>query len=184
MESIWELEGKKLRTQQIEVTTYELDERRVLVEASFRDRRCQKTFSVTGEPIPVGIVHHLTVRLLLDAATRTIEEVAVKMDAVPFAACRETVDSLAKVRGLTITRGFTAKVKNLVGHGGCTHLVELLQALAPNVILGLHARGSRKAPDLNPEWTKKRMGSLVNSCHAWREDGELVAGIKKRFGAQ
>jgi radical SAM superfamily enzyme len=126
----------------------------------------------------------MTIRLLLDAASRTIEDVAVRMDAVPFAACRETVASLAAVKGLTITRGFTAKVKNLVGHGGCTHLVELLQALAPNVILGLHARGSRRAPEVNPEWTKKRMGHLVNSCHAWKEDGELVAGIKMRFGAQ
>lgn len=181
MQSIWEFKGKKLRTQKIEVTTYEVDERRVMVEASFRDRRCQKTYSVTGRPIPVGVVHDMTVRLLIDAASRTIEEVAVKMDAVPFEACRETVDSLAAVKGLTITRGFTVKVKNLIGHGGCTHLVELLQALAPNVILGLHARGARTPVALTPDWTKRKIGNLVNSCHAWKEDGALVTELKKKI---
>jgi hypothetical protein len=184
MESIWELEGKKLRTQRIEVSTFEIDERRVMVEASFRDRRCQKTYGVTGAPIPIGVVHHMTVRLLVEAASRTIEEVAVKMDAVPFPACRETIDSLAAVKGLTITRGFTSKMKSLVGRGGCTHLVELIQALAPAFILGLHVRGARSPAAMTPDWTKKKISSLVNSCHAWKEDGALVTELKKRVGPQ
>ena len=183
MRSIWKLKGKKLHARSIEVTTYDYDEQRIIVEGFLRDDRFQESHMMTGEKLPGGVIHHMSIRLLVNCSNLLIEDVDVDLISVPREACRETIGCLAPIKGLIITKGFTLKVKKLAGgKKGCTHLVELLLAMAPAAIQGYAAYQSKKPAVFDPERTKIILQFLVNTCRVWRDDGHLVEKFKKMFG--
>ena len=180
MQSIWKSKGEKLHTRNIEVTTYDYDGQRIIVEGFLKDDRFQKSHAITGEKFPSGAIHRMSIRLLVNCSTLLIEDIDVDLISVPREACRETIDCLAPIKGLTITKGFTAKVKNLAGgKKGCTHLVELLLAMAPAAIQGYAAYQSKKPAVFDSDRAKMILQFLVNTCRAWRKDGPLVERFKK-----
>jgi hypothetical protein len=127
----------------------------------------------------------MAIRLLVNCSNLLIEDVDVDLISVPREVCRETIDCLAPIKGLTITRGFTSKVKKLAGgKKGCTHLVELLLAMAPAAIQGFAAHQSQKPANFDPVRAKMILQFLVNTCHAWREDGPFVEMFKKKLTMQ
>ena len=111
MQPAWKSKGKKLHTRTIEVTTYDYDGQRIIIEGLLKDDRFQDSYGITGETFPKGVIHHMVVRLLVNCADLSIEDVDVDLLSVPREVCRETIDCLAPVKGLTVTKGFTAKVK-------------------------------------------------------------------------
>jgi hypothetical protein len=181
MHSTWKSKGKKLHTRTIEVTTYDYDGKRIIVEGFLKDERFQKSYVVTGETFPSGVFHHMAIRLLVNLSNLLIEDVDVDLMSVPREVCRETIDSLVPIKGLTITKGFTLKVKKLAGgNKGCTHLVELLQAMAPAVFQGFASHRSQKPPASDSDQTKKIFQSLTNTCYGWHEDGPTVAMFNQK----
>jgi len=177
--------GTKLHTRNIEVTTYEYDEQRIIVEGSLKDDRFHDSYLITGEKLPRGAVHHMSVRLLINCSNLLIEDIAVELISVPRKICRKTINSLVPVKGLHITKGFTAKVKKLAGGStGCTHLVELILAMAPAVFQGFAAHQSRKPSSFDPDQARKIVQSLVNTCSAWRDDVPDIARLKKKLNMQ
>jgi hypothetical protein len=182
MQSIWKSKGKKLHTRNIEVATYEYDGQRIIVEGRLKDDRFQESHAITGETFPSGVIHHMTIRLLVNCSNLLIEDVDVDMISVPRKVCRETIDCLALIKGLTITKGFTLKIKKMAGgNKGCTHLVELLQTMAPAVFQGFAAHQSQKPLAFDPDQAKRMLQFLVNTCYAWREDGPFVEMFKKQL---
>ncbi len=182
MQSIWKSQGEKLHTRNIEVTTYYYDEQRMIVEGFLKDDRFQESHSMTGEKFPSGAVHHMVIRLLINCSNLLIEDIDVDLISVPREACRETIGCLAPIKGLTITKGFTAKVKKLIGgKKGCTHLEELILAMAPAAIQGYATYQSRKQVVFDPDHAKMILGFLVNTCLVWREDGPFVEMLKKKL---
>jgi hypothetical protein len=182
MQSIWKSKGEKLHSRNIEVTTYDYDEQRMIVEGSLKDDRFQESHAITGEKFPSGVIHHMAIRLLVNCSTLLIEDIDVDLISIPREACRETIGCLAPIKGLTITKGFTAKVKKLAGgKRGCTHLVELILAMAPAAIQGYATYQSRKQAVFDPDRAKMILQFLVNTCHAWREDGPFVEMFKKKL---
>jgi len=182
MQSIWKSKGKKLHTRNIEVTTYDYDGQRIIVEGFLKDDRFQETHAITGETFPSGVMHHMTIRLLVNCSNLLIEDVDVDLISVPREVCRETIDCLAPIKGLTITKGFTSKVKKMAGgNKGCTHLVELILAMAPAVFQGFGAHQSQKPANFDSDHAKMIFQFLVNTCRAWREDGPFVEMFKKKL---
>ena len=182
MQSIWKSKGEKLHTRNIEVTTYDYDEQRMIVEGFLKDDRFQEFHSMTGEKSPSGAIHHMAIRLLVNCSNLLIEDIDVDLISVPREVCRETIDCLAPIKGLTIAKGFTAKVKKLAGGKiGCTHLVELILAMAPAAIQGYATYQSRKQVVFDPDRAKMILEFLVNTCRVWREDGPFVEMIKKKL---
>jgi hypothetical protein len=164
------------------VSVYEHDGQRIIAEGTLRNDRDQPFHTVTGGTHPAGVLHHMAVRLLVNCATLQIEDAEAELICVPRDECRETADSLACIKGLTVTRGFTAKVKSLAGGSrGCTHLVELLTAMAPAVFQGFAAHHSRKPEARGQEHARRILRYLVNTCHAWRDDGPFVASLRKKL---
>ena len=183
MRSIWKSKGKKLHTRNIEVTTYDYDGQRIIVEGFLKDDRFQESHIMTGEKLPSGVIHHMSIRLLVNCSNLLIEDVDVDLISVPREACRETIGCLAPIKGLIITKGFTLKVKKLAGgKKGCTHLVELLLAMAPAAIQGYAAYQSKKPAVFDPDRAKIILQFLVNTCRVWRDDGQLVKRFKKTLG--
>ncbi|MEE9912327.1 MAG: DUF2889 domain-containing protein [Deltaproteobacteria bacterium] len=183
MQSFWQSKGKKLHTRTIEISTYAFDENKIIVEGSLKDDRFQDTHAITGETFPRGVIHHMAVRLLINCSNFVIEDIDVALISVPREICRETAECLAPIKGLTITRGFTSKVKKLAGGSrGCTHVLELLLAMAPAAVQGFAAHQSQKPSESNSDHAKFILKYLLNTCHAWREDGPFVEMHKKVIG--
>lgn len=185
MQAFWKSKGKKVHTRGIEVTTYEYDAQRVVVEGCLRDDRFQDSYANTGEKFPSGVIHHMVIRLLVNCPNFMIEDIDVELLSVPRDFCRETADCLAPIKGLTITRGFTAKVKKIAGgNKGCTHLLEILQAMAPAVFQGVAAYRSRAPRHFDPVRAEATLKLLADTCHAWREGGPFVEKLRQMLDGQ
>ncbi len=182
MQSVWKSKGKKLHRRNIEISTYYYDGERIIVEGFLKDDRFQESHVITGETFPCGVIHHMAIRLLVNCSNLLIEDINVDLISVPREMCRETIDCLASIKGLSITKGFTSKVKKMVGgKKGCTHLVELLLAMAPAAIQGFAAHQSQKPSNFDPDRAKMIFHFLVNTCHTWREDGPFAEMLKKKL---
>lgn len=180
MQSTWQRKGKKVHTRQIEVTTYEYDGQRIIVEGFLKDDRFQEGHWLTGETKLPGVIHHMAIRLLVNCTDFSIEDVDVDLLSVPREGCLETIKSLAPIKGLIITSGFTSKVKKLVGgKKGCAHLVALILAMAPAAIQGFAAYQAQKPAGFDPSHAAQASPLLINSCRVWREGGPLAERYKK-----
>ena len=130
--------------------------------------------------IPAGApVHDMWLRLTVDDRL-TIHAVEAVTDSSPYAACPEVAPNFAGLAGLRIRPGFQAEVrKRLGGTQGCTHLVELLVPLATTAFQTVfpyrerERRLQRKA-QAAPRQTPRRRPPLLDSCHAFASDGDLV----------
>jgi hypothetical protein len=182
MQSSWKSKGEKLHTRNIKVTTYDYEGQRIIVEGVLKDDRFQESHSFTGEKFASGTIHHMTIRLLVNCSNLIIEDIDVNLPSVPREECSETINCLSPIKGMTITKGFTAKVKKLAGgKKGCTHLVELILAMAPAAIQGFASHQSRNPIVFDLDREKMFLEFLVNTCRVWREDGPFIEMYKKKL---
>ena len=112
------------------------------------------------------------------------------METHPHEHCRQIEDHYQKLVGLSISRGFTHKVRELFGGPrGCTHTTALLQAMAPVAIQSMwsfrmaalrdDAVEDGGSPDFStPEARMRAMATNLNTCHIWAEDGLQVTAIR------
>lgn len=126
------------------------------VESEVRD------YVSAGEPF-----HDIRLRVTVDAMLE-VHEVHVSIDASPFDACPNIVDSYKKLVGIHIRPGWRTKVNALVGKvNGCTHINELLPVIATTAFQALWSHSD--------EATKKQgYKVMLDSCHVWSRDGELI----------
>jgi hypothetical protein len=180
MQPTWQAKGKKIHSRKIEVSTYDYDGQRIIVEGFLRDDRFQDSYLMTGEKIPPSVLHHMAIRLLVNCSNLVIEDIDVEMIAVPREVCHEIINCLAQIKGMTISKGFTLNIKKIAGgNKGCTHLVALLQTMAPAVFQGYAAYQAQKPASFDSDRKKMILHFLTNTCHAWREDGPLVETFKR-----
>lgn len=179
MQTSWNNGSEKIYARAIDISTREYDEETIIVEGFLRDDRYQDTHTITGETFPRGTLHHMSIRLLVNCSTLVIEDLDMELISVPREVCHETMGFLAPVKGMTIARGFSARIKKLVGGPkGCAHVVELLLAMAPAVLQGVTAARSRRPSSMDAGQSKIILKYLINTCHAWREDGPFVKALK------
>lgn len=166
----------------IETTTYYVDEGHILCAGKLRETRHVDYYKFTGEKVEAGILHGLTILLLLKVPSLVIEDIEVAMDKVPRFECMEVEQSLARVKGMAITRGFSARVREIAGgEKGCTHLLHLIITMAPAVMQGFWAfRYRNKTGTVSSEDAAKKISySLKNTCHVWREEGPAFQKLKR-----
>lgn len=171
---------ENLHNRNIDIVTYAWDADHVLLVGELKEQRYVGFINNFGEQIQPGIYHHMKIELLIDTRAMTIKDVAVSLPRVPRHDCPDMLTSLDQIKGMNITRGFSSKIRKMVGGSqGCVHLNTLLLAMAPAALQGSWINNSwqrKEPPQPDPE-----IGShLVDSCWAWRKDGPLVAemGIK------
>jgi hypothetical protein len=180
MKAVWKSKGHKLHRRNIAVTTYHYDEQRIIVEGILKDDRFQECHMITGETLPGGVIHHMSIAMLVNSSNLSIEDIDVHLLSVPHDACLETIGCLDSIKGLTITRGFTAKVKKMAGgKRGCTHLMELLLVMAPAAFQGLITYRTQKPSAFDPDRARSVLESLTDTCRAWGEDGPFVKKFKE-----
>ena len=166
----------------IETTTYYVDEDHILCSGKLIETRHVDYYKFTGQKVEAGILHGLTILLLVKVPSLVIEEIEVSMDNVPRFECKEVEQCLAPVKGMAITGGFSSKVREIAGgEKGCTHLLHLIITMAPAVLQGFWAsRYRKKNEEVSSKGASSKMGySLKDTCYVWREKGPAFQKLKK-----
>jgi hypothetical protein len=130
--------------------------------------------------IPAGTpVHDMRLRLTVDDRL-TIHEVEAVTEASPYEVCPNVAPNFARLKGLRIRPGFQAEVRSrLGGTEGCTHLVELLVPVATTAYQTVfpyreRQRREQQKAEGKPRERPSRRPPLLDTCHAFASDGELV----------
>ncbi len=130
-----------------------------------------------GEIVAGDPVHDMWIRVTVDSDF-TIVDIEAVTDKAPFHICDTIAPAYQRLRGVNMATGFLRRVKELVGGvHGCTHLGELLGPIATTAFQTIYPvlwreRGLRAAHE-KPNGPK-RPPPLLNACHAFASDGELV----------
>jgi len=146
-DGLWDIEGRLIDTK-----TYAFsNEHRGEVEA--------------GEPL-----HDMWLRLTIDEDFM-VRDIEAETDSGPFAVCPAITPNFKRMVGIRIGPGWRQKVREqLSGAEGCTHLAEMLQAMATVAFQTLYPVLARKAKE-NPQPGRP---PLIDTCHAFKSDGEIV----------
>ena len=172
-------ERELVHTRQIVCRAFRLRNGFLEIEATLADEKGQEVPFRSRPAVPVGgLMHRMSVTLTIDD-DYVIRDVRAQTLQAPWSACGETDAAYRSLIGLSINRGFTRKMRELLGGvQGCTHVTELvsqaantyMQASWPDRI----ARQMVVAADPRL-WPDKSTLGFVNHCHAWRQDGEALA---------
>lgn len=172
----------RIHSRKIDVTTYVLDDKTILVYGELIDHRMVDTYGFEEELRTPGIVHHMRICLKVSLSSLTIEDIEVELPTTPKDECGELEKSLEVIKGLRVASGFTATVKNRVGgRKGCIHLTTLLLTMAPAVLQGYWAHNDQdpKRQNLSGEHVEKY---LLDTCYVWRRGGPLVEKVAAKLG--
>jgi hypothetical protein len=149
------------------------------IEARLTDT---KTYAFTnedrGEVRPGEPLHGMLMRLTIDEDLRIV---ACEADTEygPYAVCPAITPNFASLAGLKIGPGWMRAAKERVGGvRGCTHLVELLGPMATVAYQTLVVLRRNRPVD------PSRLPALLNTCHAYAADGEIVARRWPRFSTR
>lgn len=189
MSNLMKMAGKKAHERTITMATYPAGEGRVVVEGRLVDRRLGDYYLVTGEKREAGDIHHMVIRLLVRTDDLTIEDVELELVSVPRAECAAVRDSLAVIKGERIVRGYSDRMKELLGGvKSCAHLVTLLISMGPAALQGIFSSRAQKPMDLasmvaDPVRVKFFMNTMTNTCYVWREDGPELKRLRDFFGS-
>jgi hypothetical protein len=166
------------------VQAYRNEDGTLLLRGAVRDQKPGSTF-FPDDPNPLT-VHHMIVDMVFDPTTFVITKARAVMETHPHDICRAIEPHYDKLVGLSIARGFSAKVRELFGGPrGCSHVTALLLAMAPVAIQSMFSMnmGAGQPVDgpqrLTAEERQQRAMTLnLNTCHVWAEDGEMMASVR------
>lgn len=171
--------GKKelIHERNINIRCYETDEGHLLLEGTLTDERFFPflfyTSNVYRDP---GIIHKMVVSMTLTIPKLDILSVAVEMPATPMKDCSEIAASLQKLKGLSITTGFSNEVRKLFGKTkGCLHLNNLIISMGSAAVQGLWSYFSRVRKDGKVYMPETSPSLILDSCWLWRKEGPIAA---------
>jgi len=169
----------------LDMSTYALDDDRVVVEGTLRDERFRPIYELSGQRREPGVIHHMIIRLLIGGAPLRILDAEAEMPHIPMPLCATTAESVRKVIGIKIKSGFGERVHKLIGgKQGCAHLTHLLIVMVQEALHGYWTHKMRK-PEPPPASLEEIDGLsyLLNSCRMWREDGPIMQRIREFIGS-
>ncbi len=173
---------ENIHNRNIDISTFAWDAEHVLLVGELKEQRYVGFINHAGERVEPEIFHHMKIELLIYTKTMTIKDVAVFLPRVPRDDCSTMATSLDHIKGMDITRGFSAQIRKIAGgNKGCVHLKALLLAMAPAAVQGSWiniAWQQKEAGELDPEI----INHLVDSCWTWRKNGPLVAALGQKVG--
>jgi len=174
---IEENKSEKIQGRRIEIASFTCDDEHIIICGELQDQRLVSTYTVANQPRPHGTVHRMRICMKVATGTLTITEIEAELPTVPHEECAELVDTVDAIKGLMLSRGFSAEVKKRIGgRNGCIHLMTLLLAMAPAALQGYWVNNDRD-PDRRRLSGGHMEQYLIDSCRVWRRDGSLVQEI-------
>ena len=109
-----------IHTRRYEVRAFRMADDRFLLRGVVCDEKPAGLY-VTEDPDPLWL-HHMIVEMEVVYPTFVIERAYAKFHQHPHLGCTDITVHYKKLEGMSIARGFNAKVKELfAGSRGCTH---------------------------------------------------------------
>jgi len=182
MKLLDECDARKIQSRDIDIASYECGDDHIVVCGELHDRRLVPTVTLEGKPRSASSVHHMRICIKVSAQSLAIEEIEAELPEIPHVECAEMHATLAGIRGLTLSPGFSAEVKRqLGGRSGCIHLTTLLLAMAPAALQGFWVHNDRK-PERRRVSRELMERYLIDTCRVWRREGPLVKQIATAAG--
>jgi hypothetical protein len=132
----------------------------------------------------VPILHDMELVVLVNPDDMTITDAHAGMNSFPHAECPSITPAFRSLIGLSVARGYTRRVQELLGREhGCSHLEFLARALGPAAIQAMASSSRRRGDSFvrrDPESGPSAW--LVNTCHLWGEGG--IGAEKMTLGWQ
>ncbi len=160
------------------------DAERLVVRGMVHDEKPAGLY-VDDDPDPLTM-HRMRVELEIEYPALVITRADVEFDDYPQLPCPMIADAYAALVGVSITRGFTHRVRELFGGPrGCAHVTALLQAMAPAVVQSTWSMGILNQRDATTAEGEAEAGGArrqpppADSCHVWAADGEFVARVTR-----
>lgn len=138
---------------------------------------------VPDDPDPL-VIHHMHVAIDVSIESMEIVDAEVSFEMNPSLECPTIIEHYQKLVGLSISRGFSRRLRELFGGPrACTHTTALIQAMAPVVVQSIWSlHMSNRTDDLGPGGDNRDPESMLltnlNTCHLWAEDGDKVARVR------
>ena len=135
-----------------------------------------------GQIEPGEALHDMQIRLTVDLDF-IVQDIEACIDESPYKICPSITPNFKKIIGLKVGPGWRAAIRRAVGGTeGCTHLVEMLGAMATVTFQTLYPamikRQSEKDKLDNQEnkdlSTEKKRPGIIDTCHAYASDGHIV----------
>lgn len=160
-----------LHTRRIEMTGYARDDGLYEVEGRLLDTKTTLFDAGDGTPVQPGEpVHQMWIRLVYDEQM-LVHDVLAGTEAAPYGECSNAPAALQKLRGLSMTAGWSQDIRARLGGAlGCTHLTQMLQPMASTAFQTLSKiRLSQPAP-LDPSGRPYK----IDSCWTYAAGRDLV----------
>ena len=132
-----------------------------------------------GDIAPGVPVHEMWIRITVTDRLE-IKEVEATTDYSPYFLCRDVTPNFQRLVGLRIGPGWRNQALAKVGGiEGCTHIVELLAPVATTAFQTIFPIRNRERS--KPTAPSNKAPRLLNTCHAFRSDGEKVKEFWPKF---
>lgn len=174
-----------VHTRQVTTCGYRRDDGLWDIEGELLDTKTYAYRNADGRSRQPGeAVHHMQIRLTVDD-TMTVRDAVAAMPATPFPECQGAANPVQGLIGATVGAGWRKAIDGAMGGTrGCTHLRELLAAMAtvayqtiPNY--RAHERSLRGTPSEPATEPSPHMGQ----CLAWDFNGPVIARVAPQFVA-
>ena len=171
-----------IHTRRYEVRAFRMAADRLMLRGVVVDEKPAGLY-LKGDEQPLWL-HHMIVDLEIVYPTFLIEKASATFHEHPHLECTHITDHYKKLEGMSIARGFNAKVKELfAGARGCTHITALLSAMAPVAIQAGWSMRAVASSDgqvdaqRNYENRERQLAGTINTCHMWDENGALATSV-------
>jgi hypothetical protein len=172
-----------LHSRNYDVLAFSKDASTLLLRGEVRDTKPPGLY-IADDPEPLT-VHHMVIELSITVPDLVIVEASARMVTHPQPTCPNVMPAYEQIVGLSIARGFNAKVRELFGGPlGCTHTTALLLAMAPVAIqsawsLNMSNRQGQDGPPVFDDAARAGViRSSLNTCHIWAEGSEHHVEIR------
>lgn len=119
-------------------------------------------------------VHEMEVRLTLNDDFEVVAAEATTL-AAPFDLCPAVTPNFERLVGLKVGPGWRAAVRKRVGGvEGCTHIVEMIFAMATVAYQTMVPILTRERRASRPGDAPGKKPALLDSCHVFASDGEVA----------
>ena len=141
------------------------------IEATLVDTKPQP-LELVNKVVPAGEpIHQMRLCITIDLQRRIVDAWA-RSEHTPYPECSQVEDNYRRLIGLKIEPGFVQQVKQLFrGTAGCSHMTELLPAMASTAFQVVWTDGGYKGVDVQGSPSRT---SPLGGCHALRLDGQIV----------
>ena len=172
----------RIHTRRYEVRAYHKADDMLMLRGVVVDEKPVGLY-IEHDPEPLWM-HHMILDLDIHFPSLVIKRAEVTFREHPHLGCTGIVDHYRKLEGMSITRGFNAKVKELfAGPRGCTHTTALLSAMAPVAVQSMWsmrvASARTRGVPLDAVGEGPQTASPVNTCHMWEESSDLAVAVRE-----